>query len=269
MNAYEAKQEARKERFEQRAKKAEQESTRRWKASSDIVGMIPMGQPILVGHHSEKSHRAALKRSDNHMRASIAEQEKAEYYEHKAAGVGKAGISSDDPEAVVKLTEKLERLEKSHEIMKRLNASYRAVKGDIDLMTTEKSETRAKLKAAKNSYYLGPDRFQPFEPWQLSNSNANIKRYKKRIAELRATANRTEAEDIQGDGYIIKQCKEDNRIRFIFDEKPPPEICQIMRRNGWKFSRYNMAWQRHLNNNGRYSAKSVIRQLAELAKEEG
>ena len=28
--------------------------------------MIPLGQPILVGHHSEKPHRSHLKRIDQH-----------------------------------------------------------------------------------------------------------------------------------------------------------------------------------------------------------
>lgn len=266
MNSYEAKQEARKERLEQRAKKAEQESTRRWKASSDIVGMIPMGQPILVGHHSEGGHRAALKRSDNHMRASVAEQEKAEHYHQKAAGVGRAGISSDDPEAVQKLVKKLETLEYSQERMKEINADWRKAKGNIDDMTTINDTTKAKMKAAKNSYYMGADRYIPFEGYSLSNNSSEVRRVKQRIDQLRAANSRPEAEDIQGDGYIITECKEDNRIRFIFDGKPAPEVCQVMRRNGWKFSRYNVAWQRHLNNQGRYSARSVIEELKELAE---
>lgn len=57
--------------LEERAERRTAESDQRWQASRDAVAGIPMGQPILVGHHSESRHRAALARSDRHARASI------------------------------------------------------------------------------------------------------------------------------------------------------------------------------------------------------
>ncbi len=44
-----------------------------------------MGQPILVGHHSERGHRSLLQKSDNAMRKSVELDDKADYYANKAA----------------------------------------------------------------------------------------------------------------------------------------------------------------------------------------
>ena len=83
---------------------------------------IPMGQPILVGHHSEGRHRRDLNRIDSNMRKSIEAEEKANYYKEKAANAQNSyAISSDDPEAIVKLIEKYNLLVKNQEFMKSAN----------------------------------------------------------------------------------------------------------------------------------------------------
>ena len=50
-----------------------------------LVAGIPMGQPILVGHHSEKRHRRALDDSWNALGKSVALNDKAEQHEAKAS----------------------------------------------------------------------------------------------------------------------------------------------------------------------------------------
>lgn len=55
-----------------------------YQRSDDIVKHIPMGQPILVGHHSEKHHRRHLAQSNAAMRQSVDEQRRAEKWEGRA-----------------------------------------------------------------------------------------------------------------------------------------------------------------------------------------
>jgi hypothetical protein len=74
------------ERLDERAEKQSAEAERRYEASSRIADSIPLGQPILVGHHSEKRHRRDLARIDGHMRASIEEREKASSLSERAEG---------------------------------------------------------------------------------------------------------------------------------------------------------------------------------------
>lgn len=71
-------------RYESYAINAEKRSTNRYERASTIGSMIPMGQPILCGHHSEKRHRKDLERIDNNMRKSVEESKKAEYFSDKA-----------------------------------------------------------------------------------------------------------------------------------------------------------------------------------------
>ena len=259
MNSYEAKQEARKERYQSKAVKAEQESNDRFSASRKITEMIPMGQPILVGHHSESGHRAALKRSAQNMDKSVEANKKAEYYEQKAASVGTGGISSDDPEAITKLQAKLAGLKQGQEYMKEINAKYRKAKGDPDKMDVPEI-TKQMIRKTKKDYYLGPGRFKPFEGFSLSNNNANIKSVEKRIAALKSTAVKP-PETVICEGFKVKECPDDNRIRIFFDEKPGPEIRQFLKSHGWRWSPSNNAWQRQRTNNGRYSARVVIAHL--------
>ena len=85
-----------------------------------------MGQPILVGHHSEKRDRNFRKPdSQQLLRKAFELKEKASRLRGRAASVGKAGVSSDDPDAVVKLIENLEELEKKQALYKAINKALR------------------------------------------------------------------------------------------------------------------------------------------------
>ncbi|AQW85579.1 putative protein (DUF3560 domain) [Campylobacter pinnipediorum subsp. caledonicus] len=52
--------------------------------ATKMLENVPMGQPIIVGSSKEAGHRALLKRSDNAMRKSWEEHEKAKDYEDKS-----------------------------------------------------------------------------------------------------------------------------------------------------------------------------------------
>ena len=56
------------------------------KAVSAIADQIPMGQPILVGHHSEKRARKDAQRIENGMRHAVKMWETSEYWQQRAAG---------------------------------------------------------------------------------------------------------------------------------------------------------------------------------------
>ena len=53
-------------------------------AAHGILDVIPMGQPILVGHHSEARHRRDLARADAAMHRARNEEERGEYHEDRA-----------------------------------------------------------------------------------------------------------------------------------------------------------------------------------------
>ena len=81
---------------------------------------IPFGQPILVGHHSERTHRAAIEKSWNAMGKSVAEGEKAESHESKAAYWERMAekIDLSMPESIDYFKHKLEEAKEYHEGLK-------------------------------------------------------------------------------------------------------------------------------------------------------
>jgi len=75
------------ERMEAHAEKAEHRAAAAFERADlrEEKSGIPLGQPILVGHHSERRHRRAIERSDNAMRKGIEESDKAKYFAARAA----------------------------------------------------------------------------------------------------------------------------------------------------------------------------------------
>ena len=106
LNRYEERQQNRLDRYEALADKATVKSTVLATRSNQMAECIPFGQPILVGHHSEKRDRNFRSKIHSIMGKSVQEMKKAEYYQNKADSVGKGGISSDDPNAIEKLKSK-------------------------------------------------------------------------------------------------------------------------------------------------------------------
>jgi hypothetical protein len=76
---------ARAERFEGYSESNAKQAASAHQAARDSVAGIPMGQPILVGHHSEGRHRRALARNDTNMRKAIETGYRADSWERRAA----------------------------------------------------------------------------------------------------------------------------------------------------------------------------------------
>lgn len=261
LNRYEERQQNRLDRYEALADKAASKSTAFATRSNQMAECIPFGQPILVGHHSEKRDRNFRSKIHSIMGKSVQEMKKAEYYQNKADSVGRGGISSDDPSAIDKLKSKLERLQQAQELMKKANKLIKKfpdhnarLEGLIELGFSEE-----KAVSILNPQYgsIG------FASYSLQNNNAEINRLKKRIAELQALENRT-SNEVKNDLYKYTECKIENRCMFIFDGKPTEEIRQILKSNGFKWSPSRGAWVRQLNANGIYASKRVISLIDQL-----
>ena len=105
----------------------------------------------------------------------------------KIQSTGMGGISADDPAAIEKLQKKLDGLERSQLIMKEVNAYYRKHK-TLDGCALLSPEQIEQLKAAMASSYRSSPK--PFESYQLTNNNAEIRRVKERMEQLSRQAER-------------------------------------------------------------------------------
>ena len=260
MNAYEMKIEAKRERLLDRAAKHRHISEASFSRVERICSMIPLGQPILCGHHSERHARADQDRIHNGMRKGIDEEKYANHLEARAEGLGTRGISSDDPDAVVKLKEQLAKAEQLQQRMKAANLIIRKFKND---------HHNGHLALEGQGFTAGQAQrlFEPdfagrigFADYQLTNNGTNIRRMKFRIEQLTKNATR-EHQEVEHEGFKLVQNVEANRVQIIFPGKPSAEIRQVCKSNGFHWSPTEGAWQRQLNNAGIWAAKNVTETL--------
>lgn len=265
MNRYEQKQEERRERLEAAAERAEREARARLEASSRMADAIPFGQPILVGHHSEGRDRRFRERISRGFEKSAEASQRAAELRSRAASVGKAGISSDDPEAVDKLKEKLAAMEAKRDHMKEVNRLFR--KGDADGLKAMGIDLEALQKRTQGLPSF--DR-QPYAKFELTNLGARIRDAQKRIEALEALAVRPEMAPIIGKGTVAGEPvefeaiedKEDNRLRITFSTgKPPEEIRTFLKARGFRFAPTTKSWQRQISNAATYTAEDLKRKL--------
>lgn len=239
VNPHEAKQERRRERLEGAADRARAESERAFGASRRVLDAIPFGQPILVGHHSERRHRRDIEKSDRAMRKGIDTAAKAKDLARRAEAVGTGGISSDDPEAVKKLKTELAQIERAQEQMKAANLAIRkyASAGPeaqvAALVALGHAERRAAQLLEKD--FMGRIGFPDYA---IKNNGANIRRIEKRIAEL-GRREETPARDpivgeVDGLSFTISESKEANRTQITFSGKPGPEIRDRLKSAGFR-----------------------------------
>ncbi|HCR3950012.1 TPA: hypothetical protein ON752_002934, partial [Enterococcus faecium] len=87
---------------------------------------------------------------------------------------------------------------------------------------------------------------KPFQSWQLSNNNAEIRRLKGRIEEL---TRQKEAAYVgwEFDGGTVEINRVANRLQIFFEGKPDAAVRDELKSNGFRWSPKAGAWQRQLN----------------------
>jgi len=229
MNTYEEKKRKRIERYKKLAEKNQMLSNDAAEESIKMMDVIPMGQPIMGARDANYRARAWDK-----MGKSVELQDKADYYKSKAEAADNDIISSDDPEALSKLRAKLKQLEEKREAYKASNKQAKSEGKDI------------------------------LPSYVLQNLGRNIKSVRDRIARLEKQEKEAAehcGENVviyESDSYKLIKNYSENRIQFIFNEKPSEEVRNLLKHWGFRWSPSNAAWQRQLNNAGLYAAKCIV-----------
>ncbi len=147
---YEERKQKRIARYNEYSEKAKQRSLDYSNSTANRILMSTPGQPIIRGHHSEKKARRLHERAWEDIRRSIEEDKKSKYYKDRAESAQSSTvIYNDDPNAIEKLKDKLQRLENE----------------------------RASIKAREHS------------TWELTNIGARIRSTKERIKRLEEQEN--------------------------------------------------------------------------------
>lgn len=250
---FQARREARAARFEELAEKNKEHAEARFTAGSKMADQIPLGQPILVGHHSEKADRRFRNRIHGHFTKGNELQKKSEFYASKASSAeSNNSIMSDDPDAMGKLDAKIRRLETRRDFMKAINKAWRkagkpaaddATGWDKVAQDPAVGLTPSDLVDVRASFANAAWFKNPYPAYAFQNLSANIARLKERRAAMAATEARA-AIAFEINGVDVRE--EDGRINVRFPSIPTEEIRRRLKSHplSLKWSRYSGCWVR-------------------------
>jgi hypothetical protein len=252
LNPYHAKRAARIERMKRRSENLEAAAEGAHRAAHTIADRIPVGQPILSGHHSEQRHRRDLGRIHRGFdkaaklrREAVALQGRAEHAEASRA------VSSDDPDAIELLRAKFETLERDRARMVAANKAVRSKDPEAGLRKLGFSEGLiARVMAPDVGGRVG------FPAYALSNLASDVARVRKRITELEARATRPVPPPVDVPGARIDEA--DNRVHIFFDTKPAETVRSALKGAGFRWSPKVGSWQRHASNAAWHEAKRIV-----------
>ncbi len=138
------------ERLNGYASNAQKRSDKYYEASNEGKDFLSLGEPIKIGHHSEKRHRALIERNHARMSNAMAELDKVGEYERRAAyWESKANdINLSMPESMEYYEFKLEQAKEYHDGLK--SGKYeRRHSYSLTYAKKEVNELEKKLEVAK------------------------------------------------------------------------------------------------------------------------
>ena len=224
---YRERREARAESLEEWAEKREQKAVSEYERARQMASVIPFGQPILVGHHSERRDRNYRNRIASTMDRSIEDQRKAESMTSRAGNIRDqldSSIYDDDADAIERLTEKLAKLEAEREAIKAHNKAMRKAcdhPADCDCR-----RPFARVCDCKN---------HPLPSYALQNLGGRITQIRQRIERLSKQAARVERAEEAG-GVAVEPLR-GGYVSVTFTEKPAREVLDSLKAAGFRWAK--------------------------------
>lgn len=264
MRPYAERRAARIERLEARAAKRRAEGESALATARDRASVIPMGQPIMIGHHSERRDRNYREKIHNGFRRGFeALKEAGELDRRASAAAENTAISSDDPEALDRLRAKLANLEAKRASYRDINAAIRkAQRAAAKAGAAWEPVAAAALVALGLPPAAAEELCKPdfagrigVAPYQLTNLGANIRTVQGRIVALERQAAEPEREPIDVGAVRIEEG--DNRVKIYFPGKPPEAIRADLKRCGFRWAPSEGAWMRTPSYHARLDAQRI------------
>lgn len=150
------------DRYREYAANARTRATNAQTTADQASARFAGGQPILAGHHSQRSAERDRDRSDAAMRRAMEENRKATYWERRARGAERRQEQAHDPHVIAR---RIERLEAEQRQLARLweaphGPDHRAqLELRAAVVAEQLTEARAELKASGVKIF-GPGDFE-------------------------------------------------------------------------------------------------------------
>jgi len=215
----------------------------------------------------------------NEKRIRISEARRADLKAHEAMarksakrkafphGTDDEQIRSGDPAALQRIMTRIEETALSIDRMKAANAIIRRMEKDLateeDMIAAVAVNTGLSPEAAARGIKLAP--WQSRRGFSTTTSRAELRRLQQRLAALarmKERGNQSQEVETTAGAVEIKENADIARIQLIFPDKPDDPTRRVLKANGFRWSPSQGAWQRHLNEAGRYAAQRVLKTIS-------
>jgi|GEM_PF-5382686 len=203
---------------------------------------------------SAESHRSDINRYNSEIAQGWTVMEKAEEYWNSVYAMEESFVAySDDPEAIMRLSDKLERMTEIQEFMKDANKCVQEQDKNSFLL----------LKFGTDDLWQEinkPDYFKRrgFPRYLLITNNANIRRVQRRLRILNEDTGRVTNETTVHGVRVIENV-ETNRIQLIFKAAPATEVREkLLRFFHFRWGEQAGAWERFLSRQGVYETAAFL-----------
>lgn len=176
----------------------------------------------------------------------------------KIRSIGTGPVDLADPNAKDILSDQLERVQKSLERAKALNAYWRKHKTFVGFEGLAE-ETAQKMDAdfadlQKRAPYIS----KPYPDYELTSLRSKAKRIQTWLDDLDKLQQSVPDLGMEFAGGTIVRNTTANRLQIIFDDIPTADIRQALKNHGFRWSPRNQAWQRQLTKNAEYDAQKIL-----------
>lgn len=229
--------EAKAKKRQEWAEKAETRAAQRFAAARAISDLIPLGQPILIGHHSERRARRDADRIHANLSKGVQESDLAAHHAAKAEGLERQlgqSVFSDDADAIQQLEARIAERTAQLERRKAINKEIRRGPGwearlAPPLTEAEKAELLSLARAWAGVYKPG------FPAYSLTNLSATIRRDRGHIQEIEQRATRAKQAETANSGVLIEG--DGQGVRVTFAEKPARTVLETLKAAGFRWHR--------------------------------
>jgi hypothetical protein len=258
---YAEHREARIERLGERADQKRAEGNAALARARQMADVIPFGQPIHVGHHSEQRDRNFREKIHDTFGKGYGAHREADRLEARAEAAAKNhAISSDDQNALTRIHEKIAGLERHQRLAVEGNKVIRAAKGDrekaIAGLKAIGHDEQSAHRATRDHWYK-PGQMEGFN---TTSGSAEMRRLKERADDLIARAARP-ASEAKAIGSV-KIHEADNRVKFAFPGKPSKAVIGELKSSGFRWAPSEGVWQRNAGSTATYHAERIAKMHA-------
>lgn len=215
------------------AGKAAARSDSRFDAAHKISSQIPMGQPILVGHHSERHARKDAERIHNNLDKGVEEAKLADHHNSKARGLSiqlDRTIFDDDPDAIEQLEARIARSEAAAAKSNAINKAWR--KGGAEALRATGLMSEAFITETIKTMALCP---WLKTPMSATGNRTSVRGDKERIERIKAKRELTEKASQAPNGVLIQECGNRDYVTLVFAEKPDYSIIEALKAAGFRW----------------------------------